>query len=312
MAPKRVLITGGNGNIGRLVTARFIAADIEVISLDLPGTTPAEGVTAAHFGDLRDHDKLRTILDDHAPDTVLHLASLLSGSSEANPADAWEINATASVALMQMCSDRGIGPFVFASTVATYAYEFPDGLPEDTPQWPDNVYGATKVAVERMGVWLKKARGFDFRCVRLPMVLSPFAPPGALSAYPGHAVGAALRGEPFAFPVSAETGMSTIFLDDVARGLFDLALANRETLTRHVYNLHSFHFTAADLVARIKAEWPDAQMSYEPDARVVQMISGLPDVIEDAAARADWGWDPTYGFEECMSAVIALAMRNST
>lgn len=312
MSINRVLITGGNGNLGRLVADLFVDAEVEVVSFDLPGTEPAEGVAAVHFGDMRDADLLQTILSDHQPDAVIHLASLLSGSSEANPSDAWAINATASINLMQMCADAGVGPFVFASTIATYANEYPRHLPEDAAQWPDNVYGATKVAVERMGVWMKKSRSFDFRCLRFPMVLSPFAPPGALTAYPGHAVNAAARGEAFTFPVAADTGMSTIFLRDVTRSLFEFTRADREGLTRHAYNLHGFHFTPEQLVERIKAEWPGAEMSFEPDARVDALIAGWPDDIDDQAARDDWGWQPTFDFEKTVDAVIALAMRNAS
>ncbi|MEM6304294.1 MAG: NAD-dependent epimerase/dehydratase family protein [Pseudomonadota bacterium] len=305
--PQKVLITGGNGNLGRLVAARFIGAGSGVISFDLPGTMPAQGVLGNYAGDIRDTAPLARILDEHAPDAVIHLASLLSGSSEADPHAAWEINATASINLMHMMHERGIGPFVFASTVATYASTFPRHLPEDAPQWPENVYGATKVAVERMGVWLKTARGFDFRCLRFPMVLSPFAPPGAVTAYPGHAVNAAARAEPFAFPVAAETGMSTLFLDDVTHSLFEITRADRAALTRHAYNLHGFHFTAAALAARIKAEWPEARLSFEPDAHVDALISGWPDKMEDATAREDWGWRPAYDFEACVAEVIKLA-----
>ncbi len=311
MAISKVLITGGNGNLGRLVSDLFVGAGIEVISFDLPGTEPADGVAATHLGDMRDTDALQSILIEHQPDAVIHLASLLSGSSEANPSDAWAINATASINLMQMCADAGVGPFVFASTIATYANEYPRLLPEDAAQWPDNVYGATKVAVERMGVWMKKARGFDFRCLRFPMVLSPFAPPGALTAYPGHAVNAAAQGEAFTFPVAADTGMSTIFLRDVTRSLFEFTRADRAVLTRHAYNLHGFHFTPAQLVDRIKVEWPGAEMSFDPDARVDALIAGWPDEIDDQAARDDWGWQPEFGFDACVTEVIRLAMRNS-
>ncbi len=307
MAISKVLITGGNGNLGRLVAGLFVNAGVQVVSFDLPGTEPAEGVAAVHFGDMRDADLLQSILSDHQPDAVIHLASLLSGSSEAHPADAWAINATASINLMQLCADGGVGPFVFASTIATYANECPRHLPEDAAQWPDNVYGATKVAVERMGVWMKKSRGFDFRCLRFPMVLSPFAPPGALTAYPGHAVNAAARGEAYTFPVAADTGMSTIFLRDVTRSLFEFTRASREDLTRHAYNLHGFHFTPEQLVERIKTEWPSAQLAFAPDARVDALIAGWPDEIDDQAARDDWGWRPAFGFEETVTEVIGLA-----
>jgi threonine 3-dehydrogenase len=306
MTISSVLITGGNGNLGRLLAARFIAAGTEVISFDLPGTKAPDGAKACITGDMRDTTLLADILDTHKPQAIIHLASRLSGSSEADPEAAWEVNASASITLMHMAHERGIGPFVFASTIASYDTDFPHHLPEDAPQWPANVYGATKVAVERMGVWLKKSAGFDFRCLRFPMVLSPYAPPGAVTAYPGHAINAAAKGEPFAFPVAAETGMSTLYLEDVTRSLFELAHADKAALTRPAYNLHAFHFTTAQWAAKIAEEWPEAQLSFAPDAQLDPLIKGWPDVVEDASAREDWGWAPAYDFEASVKAMIGL------
>ena len=306
MSPTKILITGGNGNIGRLVTARFLAQGMQVITFDREGTQAPDGVAACIHGDIRDAALLADTLDTHKPDAILHLASLLSGSSEADPTTAWAVNATASVTLMHMAQARGIGPFVFASTVATYAPTFPDTLPEDAPQWPANVYGATKVAVERMGVWLKQTAGLDFRCVRFPMVLSPFAPAGALTAYPSHAVAAAARGEAFTFPVAPDTGMSTMFLDDVIHSLVAFTNADRATLTQHAYNLHGFTFTAAQLATKITAQWPSAQIGFAPNADVDALITGWPNVVADAHARTDWGWAPAYDFDGCFRALAGM------
>ncbi len=307
MTLKSVLITGGNGNIGRLITAKLIAAGTRVISFDIPGTHSADGVEACILGDIRDHALLAQTLDTHKPQAIIHLASLLSGSSEADPATAWEINATASITLMQMAAARGIGPFVFASTIATYATDFPDVLPQDAPQWPSNVYGATKVAVERFGYWLRSTADFDFRCVRFPMVLSPFAPPGALTAYPSHAFTAAAKGEAFTFPVSPDTGMSTMFLEDVILSLVAFTNADRARLTQPAYNLHAYTFTAGALAEKIRTLWPAAQLDFAPDAKIDALIRGWPNVIEDADARADWGWQPAYDFDATIAALKELA-----
>ena len=82
--------------------------------------------------------------------------------------------------------EHGVQRFFFPSTSATYGSALPDPLPEDHPQWSDNIYGATKVAVERVGNYFALSRGLDFRSVRLPIMLSPFAPPAAVSAYASH------------------------------------------------------------------------------------------------------------------------------
>ncbi|MGY8997323.1 MAG: NAD-dependent epimerase/dehydratase family protein, partial [Alphaproteobacteria bacterium] len=149
---------------------------------------------------------LKDILAEHRPGTIYHLASLLSGSSEEDLQATWDINANASFNLLNLAHETGVGTFFFASTVASYGAVEADPMPEDFPQWPENMYGATKVAVERMGVYFRHKHGLDFRCLRFPLVVSPFAPPGAVSAFPSHAFKAASRGEPFRFPVAETRG----------------------------------------------------------------------------------------------------------
>lgn len=104
------LITGGNGNLGRLVAERLLARGQQVVSFDLPGTTPPAIADNEHIieGDVRDADALRAVIETHQPDTIYHLASLLSGSSEVDLEVAWAINATASFQLLKLAADLGV------------------------------------------------------------------------------------------------------------------------------------------------------------------------------------------------------------
>jgi threonine 3-dehydrogenase len=252
---------------------------------------------------MRDQDLLKKTVTTHKPDVVIHLASMLSGSSEANPGLAWEVNASSSIRFMRMCLEHQTGPFFFASTAATYGPDLSSPVGLDTPQWPENIYGATKVAVERMGVYLKLKQGFDFRCLRFPMVLSPFAPAGAMAAYPSHAIAAAANGESFVFPVAEHTGMSTLYLNDVTRSVVEICTAERSALSQHIYNLHSYMFTAQDLVTAIQSRYPDFTCTFTKDSPTDDLIRRWPDVFDDSAARQDWGWKPQYDFEATIDAL---------
>lgn len=302
------LITGGNGNLGRLVATRLETLGVKVISFDLPGTENNE--TAARdtvvLGDMRDNALLEQIFTDHKPQAVFHLASLLSGSSEADPEAAWEINATASVRLMRLALKHGAGPFFFASTIATYGPNGADPLPEDAPQWPENIYGATKIAVERMGLYLKRKQGFDFRCLRFPMVLSPFAPPTAMTAYPSHAFKAAAAGQSFTFPVTPETGMSTLALDDVTRSIVEFALADRARLRQPAYNLHGYFVTAQQIAETLRGRYPQFDCTFAPDPAFVDLIKGWPKEVISVSATQDWDWQPAFDFARTAAAMYKV------
>jgi threonine 3-dehydrogenase len=302
---KTALVTGGNGNLGQLVAQHLEDAGTEVINFDLPGSEGAlsDQRHAVVLGDIRDQDLLENTIKTHKPDVVIHLASMLSGSSEANPGLAWEVNASSSIRFMRMCLEHQTGPFFFASTAATYGPDLSSPVGLNTPQWPENIYGATKVAVERMGVYLKLKQGFDFRCLRCPMVLSPFAPAGAMTAYPSHAIAAAAKGESFVFPVAEHTGMSTLYLNDVTRSVIEICTAERSDLNQHIYNLHSYMFTAQDLVTAIQSRYPDFTCSYTKNSPTDDLIRRWPDVFDDSAAQQDWGWKPQYDFEATIDAL---------
>ena len=298
--PRTSLITGGNGNLGRLVAERLLARGENVVKFDIPGSEPehvSDGETIV-IGDIRDHAQLRDIYETHKPDCLFHLASLLSGSSEADPEAAWEINATGSFRLLQLAKEFETGVVFFASTIASFGEGLPDPLPDDAPQWPANIYGATKVAVERLGVYFKQKHGMDFRALRFPLVFSPFAPPSAVTAYPSHAFKAACAGDNFTFPVSPETGMSSMLLDDVITGIVKFTDADKASLTQHVYSLHAYFVSAQQVADEIERRVPGFSYTFEPEPTVDKLLSDWPDVIQDQTARNDWGWDPAYDFKK--------------
>lgn len=297
---KKALITGGNGNIGRLLSERLIAKNIEVIRFDIPGSEPAkhDALETIITGDVRDQSLLEDIFKTHKPDAVYHLASLLSGSSEADMDAAWEINATASFNLLKLSKAHNVEMFFFASTIASYGQDMPSPMGEDQQQWPDNIYGVTKIAVERLGNYFKAKHGLDFRCLRFPLVVSPFAPPTAVTAFPSHAFKAAIEGKVFTFPVSKKTGMSTLFLMDVINSIMTMTFADISQIKQPAYNLHSYYLSVELVVQEICKSFPDFEYTYEPNENVETLLSGWPDVLNDEAARKDWGWKPEYDFEQ--------------
>ncbi len=297
---KKALITGGNGNIGRLLSERLIAKNIEVIRFDIPGSEPAkhDALETIVTGDVRDVELLMDIFKTQKPDAVYHLASLLSGSSEADMDAAWEINATASFNLLKLSKAHDVGMFFFASTLASYGENIPSPMPEDQPQWPENIYGVTKIAVERLGNYFKASHGLDFRCLRFPLVISPYAPPSAVTAFPSHAFKAAVNGQSFTFPVTPETDVSTLFLLDVINSIMSFTFAEKAQVKQPAYNVHAYYLSAQIVADQISKEYPEFEYSFEPQDYVQALLGGWPGETVDQNARADWGWKPEYDFEQ--------------
>lgn len=306
--PKSILITGGNGNIARLLAKRLLKDHHRVTCLDItdPRTTSkVEGVDYIK-ADICDESAIESTLESKKVEVVFHLASLLSGSSEVDRRRAFNVNALATFNLFEIALAHGSPRIVFPGTGASYGSDVPSILPENHPQWPENIYGVTKVANERLGVYYKLKHGLDFRCLRPPLVLSPYAPPAALTAYASHAYVAAAQGEDFTFPVSSDIGMSTIYIEDLVEGFVQLAFAQKEKLRHHAYNLHALCPTAQEIADSIIKVKPGFQYTFKSDPKVEALLATAPNVFVDSSARQDWGWKPMSDLDECTAAIFKL------
>ncbi|MGD0898863.1 MAG: NAD-dependent epimerase/dehydratase family protein [Thermoguttaceae bacterium] len=293
------LVTGGAGNLACQLTHRLAERGEKSVLFDLaekPVAAVAAGCTYVR-GDLARPGEVERLLAEHRPDVIIHFASLLSGSSEANRPLAWTVNMDGTFALFEAALAHGVRQVFFPSSVAAYGGNLPDPVPEDFPQWPGGLYGVTKMAVERLGAYYHARHGLDFRAIRVPVVISPFAPPGAASAYASRAFVEALREGRFVFKVRPQTCPSLIYVKDVLRAIVMLMDAPNERLTRRVYNIQALSPTAEEIAEAICRRLPGARMTFEPDPEVVALIEGWPIHFVDASARRDWGWHAEYDLQ---------------
>src|SRR3954462_6920036 len=157
----RVLVAGGAGYIGSVVTAALLAESHEVTVLDDLSTGHADAVPAeATLAAVSLHDSA-PVLADVRPEAVLHFAARsLVGVSQREPEDYWHTNVGGSLALLEAMRAVGCRRIVFSSTAATYGEPEEVPIREDSPTRPTNTYGATKLAVDAMLTSYAAAHGF--------------------------------------------------------------------------------------------------------------------------------------------------------
>ena len=149
----KLLVTGGAGYIGSIVSRQLLAAGHEVVVLDnLERGHRAAVAEPARFveADLRDAEAARAALAEGF-DGVLHFAALaLVAESVSNPERYYRTNVTGTLNLLEAMDAAGVTRLVFSSTCAVYGQ--PDEVPirEDAPPRPANAYGASKLAVDLM------------------------------------------------------------------------------------------------------------------------------------------------------------------
>lgn len=294
---RRYLVTGGAGNLARQLVPLLNEPGSRLTLFDRVDAGLHSATIESVAGDITDSTRLHQLFARVRPTHVVHLASLLSSSSEQDRATAWRINAGASFELLELGREFAIEQFFFPSTSLTYGRGLPDPVPEDFPQWPDTLYGATKVAVERLGTYYHHKHGLDFRSFRMPLVVSRHAPPAAMTAYGSHVFIAALQRGSFTFPVAPDVRVSTIYVQDVLRGMKTFIDAPAGQLSRRVYNLHSLSPSAGDLAAIVHRHVPGFHATFEPDPHIMRIAPDWPARFEDTAARHDWNWNPTFDLE---------------
>lgn len=163
-----VLVTGGAGYIGSHTAAELIARGEEVVIVDSLETGHRGAVLGGtlEIGDIRDQEFLNAVFAKHSIDAVIHFAAYsLVGESMTNPGKYYDNNVHGTLVLLEAMQAHGVKHIVFSSTAATY------GEPERTPivesdrTNPTNVYGETKLAMEKMMGWFDQS--YQLRYVSL-------------------------------------------------------------------------------------------------------------------------------------------------
>jgi len=150
----RVLVTGGAGYIGSVIVSRLLARGHAVTALDDLSRGHAAAVApGAHLvaGDVRDGSLVAGLLRDEGCEAVVHMAALAEvAESVARPDVYREVNVGGTEALLGAMRAAGVARLVFSSTAAVYGA--PDTVPigESAPLRPENPYGETKLAAERL------------------------------------------------------------------------------------------------------------------------------------------------------------------
>jgi UDP-glucose 4-epimerase len=145
----KLLVTGGAGYIGSVMTAMLLDAGHEVVVLDDLSTGYAASVPdSATLVRGRVHDLAAEVLTPDF-DGVLHMAAFIAaGESVQKPEKYWENNTIGSLRLLDAVRAAGVRRVVFSSTANVYGDPDVVPIPESAATRPPNPYAASKLAVD--------------------------------------------------------------------------------------------------------------------------------------------------------------------
>ena len=324
-----VLVTGAGGEVGHGLIHHLAAlGTYDVLALDVRAMDEevAQHCVATRVGDVLDRHLLDRLRSEFEISAVFHLAALLSTRAEFVPETAHEVNVEGTLNLLRLAVDeaRSLGrpvKFLFPSSIAVY------GLPDlgtkrvagrvTEAAWlqPITMYGCNKLYCEHLGRYFGRhyrqlasgeVSGVDFRAVRFPGLISAFTvPSGGTSDYASEMIHAAAQGRPYACFVREDTRIPFMAMPDAVRALMDLLEAPADALTSTVYNVAAFSPSAGELAELVRGAFPGERIAFAPDRRRQAIVDSWPEDIDDARARKDWGFRPTYDlrrtFEEYLT-----------
>ncbi len=308
---KRILVTGAAGQIGtELVAAlRDALGSDRVVATDLRhpgGEHPVVAGGPFETLDCTDGEAVLRATRAHRPDTVFHLAALLSAVGERNPLQAWEVNLGGLMTVLEAARTEGFALFT-PSSIAAFGPDAPrDPTPQDTVQRPRSMYGVTKVAGELVCDYYHRKFGVDTRGLRYPGLISHSSPPGggttdwAVEIF--HEAVAHGRYTSFLGP---DTQLDMMYMDDAVRAALELMDADPARLEhRNAFNVTAFQLTPEGLAQVLRTRIPGFVLDYDVDPVRQGIADSWPRRLDDSAARREWGWAPAYGVEDMVDAML--------
>lgn len=329
-----ILITGAGGEVGHgLIAALHSAGGAPVVAIDIR-ELPREQRQMCQdtfVGDICDNSLLERFLAMYEITEIYHLAALLSTRGEFTPETAHEVNVNGTLNLLRLAAEQARShgqwvKFIFPSSIAVYGLPDRDAkrqagaVREDQFCEPITMYGCNKLYCEHLGRYYahhyrllaqdRIKEILDFRAIRFPGLISAETlPSGGTSDYGPEMLHAAAAGKSYACFVRPDTRIPFMTMPDAIEALLQLSAKpqvadppGRAALKQNVYNVTSFNPSAGEIADLVKAHFPGARITFEPDPQRQQIVDSWPADVDDSAARRDWGFAPKHdlkrAFEE--------------
>ena len=274
MTNRHILITGGAGYIGSILTSELLRANYRVTVLDSllfggEGIVPFLNHPNFHFikSDVTEPRAIRDASKHEwqKPDAIVHLAAIVGfpACQAVGKQVAWKYNFEATKTVFEQASDLGVERFVFASTYSNYGLS-EDGKPvtEESPLNPQSLYAETKIAAEEFLLSQKEAACapllFRFATLygisprtRFDLIVNQFV----LEAFTKRELIIYQRGYSRSF----------VHIRDVVRGVVMGLEAEEKKIRGQVFNLGTDHgnYTKSDIVNLVLKRMPETVVEYK-------------------------------------------------
>jgi len=314
---KHILITGGAGYIGSLLTSELLRQNYQVTvadSLLFGGESLVSFLPHPNFHFVKtDVTEKRAIKDAlkpewQKPDAVIHLAAIVGfpACQAVGKQVAWRYNVEATKMVFGQAADLAVERFVFASTYSNYGLsEAGKPVTEESPLNPQSLYAETKIAAEEFLLSQKDSSCapllFRFATLygisprmRFDLIVNQFV----LEAFTKRELIIYQRGY----------SRSYVHIRDVVRGVIMGLEAEREKIQGQVFNLGTDrgNYSKDDIVGLVLKRMPQTTVEYKD----LTFGGDMRDItVSFAKIKNTLGFDTTFDVNDGIREVL-FALKN--
>lgn len=301
---ENILIIGAAGQIGSELTMelRKIYGENHVFATDIkdaPNYIKESG--PFQLLDVMDDKHLIHFIIRNKITHIYHLAAVLSGNAEKLPQQAWSINMSSLMNVLEVSRMVDEVKKVFwPSSIAVFGPSTPkENTPQITIMEPNTVYGISKLAGERWCEYYFDRFGVDVRSIRYPGIISyKTEPGGGTTDFAVEIYNAAIKDKTYNCFLGENTRLPLMFMNDAVQATIALMEAPENEVRFHTgYNIAGFSATPGEMAASIKKHIPDFNIMYTPDFRQ-EIADSWPDSVNDQYARNHNHWEHKYSLKQ--------------
>ncbi|WP_102227126.1 NAD-dependent epimerase/dehydratase family protein [Acidimangrovimonas sediminis] len=263
----RVLVTGGNGFLGRRVGLALLASGHSVRVFDRIAAAPDRqdpGQIEEVVGDITDAAAVARAAE--GCDALIHLAGLLTVACRADPIASAAVNVLGGLHAFEAARQSGIDRIAYVSSAGVFGPE--DG---EVPR-PVTHYGAHKLALEGIARAYHADHAMGATGFRPYIVYGPGEGSG-ISAGPSSACRAAVEGRPFRIGFTGTVGF--VHVDDVARAFAEAIAQPRDRAG--LYTLQGETARIDTFIAELDRQQPGAVITADgPPMPIAPQLGGDP------------------------------------
>ena len=284
---QRIVITGGGGFIGSFLTEKLVRRGFKNIVVMDKNPRPQIGVHYVKCDVFTDQAILREQI--RARDVIIHLAcSTTPGLSETNYVKDAEENIVGTLKLLEICKNKKIKKFIFASSGGTIYGNRYGACKESDEIHPINFYGTIKLVIEEY-LYVHK------HLYDIPYVIARISNPYCRKTLDRKKLGAidtflhqAIKGKPIFIWGDGENVRDYVHIDDVT-DFFLLAIEKKSL--QGIYNVGTGKGTTLNQILSLIGDilGYDLKPKYKP-AREVDVRFN---VLNIQKVKKE-GWQPKY------------------